>query len=302
MDTADSRPYRGRFAPSPTGPLHFGSLLAAMGSFLDARAHGGDWLVRIEDLDPPRTVPGAAQSILDTLESFGMYADGEVVYQQQRLPHYQQALQQLEAGGYCYGCACSRRDIRQLAAAGARPGVYPGICRNGLPPGRKPRATRLRVPDREIRFHDRLQGDIHEWLPAECGDFILKRADGLFAYQLAVVVDDALQGISHVVRGADLLDSTARQILLQQLLGYPTPHYLHLPVAVNRLGEKLSKQTGAPPLDTGRRVPVLCAAARFLGQSPPRALHNAAIDEFWHWAIPNWQVTQLPRRRLIKQH
>jgi glutamyl-Q tRNA(Asp) synthetase len=302
MNTADSRGYRGRFAPSPTGPLHFGSLVAAMGSFLDARTHQGQWLVRIEDLDPPREVPGATQSILDTLDAFGLHADDDILYQSQRGAHYQRALDQLEAHGHCYPCACSRRDIQQIAGNTAAAGIYPGTCRNGLPPGRKARATRLRVPDREIDFRDRLQGDIRAWLPKDCGDFILKRADGLFAYQLAVVVDDALQGITHVVRGADLLDSTPRQILLQQLLGYPVPQYLHLPVAANRLGEKLSKQTRAAPVDIACALPTLLEAARFLGLTPPPTLRNAAIVTFWAWAIDNWETSRLPVRRLIKQH
>jgi len=302
MNTTDSRGYRGRFAPSPTGPLHFGSLVAAMGSFLDARAHQGQWLVRIEDLDPPREIPGATQSILDTLDAFGLHADGDILYQSQRIVHYQQALDKLETHGHCYPCACSRRDIQQIAGNAAAAGIYPGTCRNGLPAGREARATRLRVPDREIGFRDRLQGDIRAWLPEDCGDFILKRADGLFAYQLAVVVDDALQGITHVVRGADLLDSTPRQILLQQLLGYHVPQYLHLPVAANRLGEKLSKQTRAAPVDAARALPTLLEAARFLGLAPPTSLRNAAITTFWAWATDNWQTSRLPTKRLIKQH
>ena len=297
-DTASR--YRGRFAPSPTGPLHFGSLIAAMGSFLDARAHDGDWLVRIEDLDPPREVPGATQSILDTLVEFGMQPDGEVLYQHDRAQHYLQALQRLEALDCCYPCGCSRRDLR--SAAGEHAGVYPGTCRNGLPPGREARAVRLRVPELEIVFRDRLQGEIREWLPTACGDFVLKRADGLFAYQLAVVVDDALQGITHVVRGADLLDSTPRQILLQRLLGYPRPVYLHLPVAANRQGEKLSKQTHAAPLDTARAPQLLCDAARFLGLAPPPALRKAPVGEFWHWAIARWDVARVPPERAIRQH
>jgi glutamyl-Q tRNA(Asp) synthetase len=189
-----------------------------------------------------------------------------------------------------------------MAATGALPGIYPGTCRNGLPPGRAARATRLRVPDREIRFRDRLQGEIREHLPTSCGDFVLRRADGLFAYQLAVVVDDALQGITHVVRGADLLDSTPRQILLQELLGYHAPEYLHLPVAANRMGEKLSKQTRAVPIDAARAVATLCEAARFLGQTPPGSLHRAGTGDFWDWAIASWIPGQLPPQRLIKQH
>jgi glutamyl-Q tRNA(Asp) synthetase len=301
MNTCNRRAYRGRFAPSPTGPLHFGSLVAAVGSFLDARAHAGEWLVRIEDLDPPREVPGSAQSILDTLQAFGMVADGGIVYQSRRAAHYERALQQLETRDVCYPCACSRQEIRQIAASGSHPGIYPGTCRNGLPTGREPRVTRLRVPDLEIGFHDRLQGDIRQWLPTACGDFILRRADGLFAYQLAVVVDDALQGITHVVRGADLLDSTPRQILLQQWLGYPVPEYLHLPVAANERGEKLSKQTRAAPVDAKRAVPTLCEVMTFLGHVPPRRLHEATIDAFWQWAIACWQPARLPAQRSIKR-
>ncbi len=301
--SADSQcRYRGRFAPSPTGPLHFGSLVAAVGSFLDARAHGGEWLVRMEDLDPPREIPGAAQTILRTLDAFGLHWDRETVYQKRRDDLYRQALEKLDAADSTYPCACSRRDIEQLAAAGAKPRNYPGTCRNGLPAGREARSIRLRVPDLEIRFKDRLHGEIREWLPRSCGDFILQRADGPFAYQLAVVVDDALQGITDVVRGADLLDCTARQILLQRLLGVPMPRYLHLPVAANQRGEKLSKQTQAPAVSTERPVETLGRVLQFLGQRPPSELHNATLDEFWRWAIANWDTTRLPPLPLIKQH
>ncbi len=276
--------------------------MAAVGSFLDARAQAGQWLVRIEDLDAPRAVPGAAQQILSTLSAFGMHPDAPVSYQQQRSAHYAQALRQLETLQQCYPCACSRRDIQQLAGTGAPPGIYPGTCREGLPAGAKARATRLRVPERSIRFHDRLQGEISSWLPSECGDFILKRADGLFAYQLAVVVDDARQGITHVVRGADLLDSTARQILLQQLLAYPTPQYLHLPLAVDAAGIKLSKQSHAEAVDSAHPVATLCRALRFLGHRPPAALQSATLEEFWRWAVDHWDTAQLPPRQSIKQH
>jgi len=298
----NARRYRGRFAPSPTGPLHFGSLVAAVGSFLDARAHGGEWLIRMEDLDRPREVVGAAQDILRTLDVFGLHPDSETVYQNRRGDLYQQALEQLEAIGHVYPCACSRRDIQRLADAGYTPGIYPGTCRNGLPPGRPARSMRLRVPELAIRFHDRLQGGFDEWLPQSCGDFVLKRADGFFAYQLAVVVDDAAQGITDVVRGADLLDSTARQILLHQLLGRPVPRYLHLPVAANPQGEKLSKQTGAAPVDAARPVETLWTVLGFLGQNPPQGLRSAGLAEFWRWAIANWDTRHLPPRRLIKQH
>ncbi|MGW8309579.1 MAG: tRNA glutamyl-Q(34) synthetase GluQRS [Thiogranum sp.] len=290
--------YRGRFAPSPTGPLHFGSLVAAVGSFLDARAHGGEWLVRIEDIDPPREVAGATDDILRTLDSFALFSDGETLYQSRRTAHYEHALEQLTAAGSVFPCACSRRDIRE--SSNSNPHIYPGTCRNGVPPGRTARSLRLRVPDTSIGFLDRLQGNIHEWLPGCCGDFVLKRADGWFAYQLAVVTDDAAQGITHVVRGADLLDSTPRQILLQRLLGVPTPRYLHLPVAVNRAGEKLSKQTGAPAVDTARPVRTLCAVLDFLGLQTPRALEQEDLDAFWQWAITNWDARRLRTTKFIK--
>jgi glutamyl-Q tRNA(Asp) synthetase len=301
--SAECKPvYRGRFAPSPTGPLHFGSLVAAVGSFLDARAHAGEWLVRIEDLDRPREVPGAATTILRTLEAFGLYWDGETVYQNLRAELYGQALDRLDAAGNTYPCACSRRDIQQISAAGATPHIYPGSCRNGLPAGRKARSIRLYTGDVEIHFSDRLHGEVRERLAQSCGDFVLQRADGLFAYQLAVVVDDALQGITDVVRGADLLGSTARQIFLQRLLGLPTPRYLHLPVAANRRGEKLSKQTRAPAISTDRPVETLERVLHFLGQRPVDAPDSASLDEFWQWAIASWDPTRVPPGKLIKQH
>jgi glutamyl-Q tRNA(Asp) synthetase len=301
MSDDSGRRYRGRFAPSPTGPLHFGSLVAAVGSFLDARAHGGEWLVRMEDLDPPREVAGAAQDILRTLGAFGLHPDRDPVYQSQRGGLYQEALQQLESTGNTYPCACSRRDIERLSD-NSDGRVYPGTCRNGLPPGRRARSIRLRVPeDASIRFDDRLQGEIAQYLPEACGDFVLRRADGLFAYQLAVVVDDAEQGITDVVRGADLLECTARQVLLYRLLGYTSPRYLHLPVAANRKGEKLSKQTGAPAIDTRQPVITLCRVLEFLDQRPPPGLREASLEEFWNWAIASWDVGRLPPQRLIAQ-
>jgi glutamyl-Q tRNA(Asp) synthetase len=278
--------------------LHFGSLVAAVGSFLDARASGGEWLVRIEDIDPPREVAGATDEILRALESFALHSDGEILYQSRRGEHYERALEQLNAAGCLFPCACSRRDIR--VATEGNPYLYPGTCRNGVPPGRTARSLRLRVPDASIDFRDRLQGNIREWLPGTCGDFVLKRTDGLFAYQLAVVVDDAAQGITDVVRGADLLDSTPRQILLQRLLGLPTPRYLHLPVAVNRAGEKLSKQTGAAAVATARPVRTLCSVLDFLGLHTPAELADADLDAFWRWAISNWDVRRLRRVKLIK--
>jgi len=262
--------YRGRFAPSPTGPLHFGSLVSALASWLDARAHGGTWLVRIEDIDGPRTVPGAAQDILDTLTRFGMVADEPPVWQSQRMPLYLRELERLQTAGLVYPCGCTRKEIADsLVQAHARHTTlaYPGTCRTGLH-GKPARAWRLRVPDGEaaiVTFEDRWQGPQTQNLATEVGDFVLRRADDQWAYQLAVVADDADQNITHIVRGADLLDSTARQIWLQQCLGVPTPSYLHVPVVTNEDGEKLSKQTGALALDASRPLVALNEAALHLG-------------------------------------
>ncbi len=263
--------YTGRFAPSPTGPLHAGSLVAALASWLDARAHGGTWQVRIEDVDTPRCVPGAAEEILRQLAACGLHPDGPVLYQSTRGAAYQQALDNLVAHGLAYPCACSRKDIEAaLDAAGAphtRHGerVYPGTCRAGL--GNRPaRAWRLRVEDgATITWTDRRLGPQAQDVAREVGDFVLRRADGLWAYQMAVVVDDAAQGVSDVVRGEDLADNTARQILLQRALGLPTPRYLHTPLVLGPEGEKLSKQNGAPPLDLTDPLACLRAAGRVLG-------------------------------------
>ena len=276
--------YIGRFAPSPTGPLHFGSLVAAVASFLDARAAQGRWLVRIEDLDRPRCVPGAADDILRTLDRLGLTWDGEVAYQSKRHSLYGDALQRLQAS--TYWCTCSRREIADsslgLAVDGAH--IYPGTCRAaGLASGR---ALRVRTGADEICFADRVQGRLCQVLERDVGDFVLHRADGLYAYQLAVVVDDAAQGVTDVVRGADLLDSTPRQIYLQQLLRLPTPRYLHVPAAVNAEGEKLSKQTGA-----GAVAPTWASvrqALDFLGQPKAESLEEATR---------NWDPARIPARR-----
>jgi len=289
--------YIGRFAPSPSGPLHFGSLVAALGSYLDARSHGGDWLVRMEDLDPPREMPGAADDILRTLEVFALHHDREVMFQSRRHDAYQAILEQLIEQGLAYPCACSRRQIREAGMPG---GVYPGTCRNGLPPGREGRSVRLRVNDTLIRFTDRLQGAVEENLARHTGDFILRRADGLYAYQLAVVIDDAQQGITDIVRGADLLGSTARQIWLQTRLGLPTPNYLHLPVAVKADGAKLSKQTFAAPLDPARPTPQLARALRCLGHAVPAGLERETPQQFLAWATETWDPGTLPRVQTIE--
>lgn len=288
--------YRGRFAPSPTGPLHFGSLVAAVGSFLEARARGGEWLVRMEDLDRPRVAPGAADAILRTLEAYGFEWDGEVVFQSIRDAAYGAALARLEKQGAVFPCACTRREVSDSAVSTVGEPVYPGTCRNGVLPGRRARTMRARVKDAVIAIDDRLQGKIEQNLARDVGDFVVRRADGQFAYQLAVVVDDFEQGITHVVRGADLLASTPRQVLLQGMLAYPTPRYSHLPVAVNRSGEKLSKQTLAAPLaDCGAPVELL-RALRFLGQKPPADLAAASTSEIWTWARKNWRTDGIPRR------
>ncbi len=283
--------YTGRFAPSPTGPLHAGSLLAALASYLDARAHGGRWLLRIEDIDETRTVAGAAQDIIDTLAALGMQSDGEIVWQSRRKALYEAAFATL--GSWVFACGCSRKEITDSRVALAPDGaaIYPGTCRHGLAPGRQTRTWRLRVPERDdpdatIRFEDRWQGTQTENLADTVGDFVLRRADGFWAYQIAVVVDDAQQQVTDVVRGADLLESTARQICLQRLLGAPMPRYLHVPVVTNERGEKLSKQTGAIALDRSDPVSELMRAARQLGLALTPATHS--LEAFWKAAVPAW--------------
>ncbi len=294
-----SVPYRGRFAPSPTGPLHFGSLVAAVGSYLDARHHGGEWLLRIEDLDPPREVPGAADEILRTLDGFGMHWDGPVIYQSQRGDIYANALEELTGKGYLFGCACTRKEIADSAIRSEAGLVYPGTCRGGLPPGRRARALRVRAEQRSIELNDRLQGNLRQQLDQEVGDFIIRRADGLVAYQLAVVVDDADQQITHVVRGADLLDSTPRQLYLQQLLELPAPSYLHLPVAVGADADKLSKQTFARDVIAGKDNVVLLDVLGFLNQQLPDSPLDASRDELWKWAIMHWDPGRIPCNRTL---
>ena len=288
--------YAGRFAPSPTGPLHFGSLVAALGSYLDARAQGGRWLVRIEDVDQARTQPGAVDAILSTLAECGLEWDGGIEYQSRRTEYYREALERLHSAGHAYPCSCSRREMADSALALDGGRIYPGTCRHGLAPGRTARATRVRTNPVPIEFEDRVHGRMTQSVEREVGDFVLLRADGYFAYQLAVVVDDAGQGVTDVVRGTDLMDSTARQIHLQHLLGLPTPRYLHLPVAINAAGEKLSKQTGAPPADSR----ALVAALNFLGHAPPAALAGASAGELLGWGIAHWNIARLPRARTIE--
>lgn len=287
-------PYVGRFAPSPTGPLHFGSLIAALGSCLEARHHGGQWLLRIEDVDAPRTVPGASDTILRQLDAFGFTWDGDVLYQHTRTGLYRDALNQLIHDGKAFACACTRRELADSALAPDGSRRYPGTCRYGLRPGQTARAWRLRASDGTVRWHDAIQGEQAEDVAREVGDFVLLRADGQFAYQLAVVVDDACQGVTHVVRGADLLGSTARQIALHAALALPLPHYAHLPVATTPAGEKLSKQTLAQAIDPARPTQTLYDALVFLGQQPPAALREDALPSLWAWSLANWSLARVP--------
>ena len=287
-----SAAYRGRFAPSPTGPLHLGSLLAAVASYADARANRGIWLVRIEDIDRPREVPGAADLILRTLSAFGFEWDEDVVYQSRRTDAYRDALHSLAAQGMTYPCGCTRAEVARAGHAGPEGPVYPGTCRRGLPLGRRARTERFRTPPGAFAFEDRIQGPQEQIVDAAVGDFVLRRADGFHAYQLAVVVDDARQGITQVVRGADLLLSTPRQILLQRALGFDQPGYAHVPLILDREGRKLSKSLAAAPVDPRAPRPALRAAWALLGQDPPPAdLHP---DAFWDWAIPQWRLSRIP--------
>lgn len=295
--------YIGRFAPSPSGPLHFGSLVAALASYFDARANDGTWLVRMEDLDPAREPPGAADDILNTLEHFGLHWDGSVLYQSQRLDAYQEALQSLSERGLIYACDCSRAQIQEIG------GVYDNRCRTrmvsasastrsaGLAPSM---ALRVKVADEIIRFDDAVQGLQQQDLMRECGDFVLLRKDGLFAYQLAVVVDDAFQHITDIVRGHDLLDSTPRQIYLQRLLGFPTPRYAHIPVAVNEFGQKLSKQHFAAPLSPESPGRQITAALRFLGLQPDAELTGAPPAALLEWATGHWHIQAVPKLANIR--
>ena len=289
--------YRGRFAPSPTGPLHFGSLVAALGSYLDARANCGEWLVRMEDVDQPRCVAGADGQILKTLDAFGFKWQGEVMVQSNRTERYRAAFDQLRANGFIFPCACTRKQLAGGATAIDGGQIYGGRCRNGLRNGGKARAWRVRVGDDDIKFDDTIQGRITQQLQRDVGDFVVLRADGLFAYQLAVVVDDTDQQITHVVRGADLIDSTPRQIYLQRLLGLASPGYAHLPVAVDSSGVKLSKQSLAAPVVAAQPLRALLAAWRFLGQVWGDEAAPGDLREFWLNAIRDWEIDRVPAQR-----
>ncbi len=287
-------PYIGRFAPTPSGYLHFGSLVAALASYLDARSVGGRWLLRMEDLDPPREVPGAQSAILQTLERYGLHWDGELVRQSERHAEYEALLQRLFDQGLAYACTCSRKKLE------GNGGVYPGYCGNAGH-GRHDAAIRLRVPQLTYRFIDRVQGEYSQHLGQEVGDFVICRRDGLYAYQLAVVLDDAWQGVNNVVRGADLLDSTPRQLYLQELLGLSQPRYLHVPLIIQPDGHKLGKSYRSPPLPEDQATPLLIRALRALGQQAPSELADASADELLLWSARHWDATRIPRTRNLAE-
>lgn len=286
--TATTPAYIGRFAPTPSGHLHFGSLVAALASYLDARSVGGRWLIRMEDLDPPREEPGAQAAILQALESYGFEWDGAVVRQSDRHDAYAEIINRLFNQGLAYACTCSRKQLEPYH------GIYPGLCRNAGH-ATDDAAIRLRVPELEYHFIDRVQGEYRQHLGREVGDFVIRRRDGLYAYQLAVVLDDAWQGITDIVRGADLLDSTPRQLYLQELLGLSQPRYLHIPLITQPDGHKLGKSYRSPPLTADQATPLLLRALRALGQNPPTELSCATPREVLNWGIAHWDALQIPR-------
>lgn len=288
--------YIGRFAPSPTGLLHFGSLLAATASYLQARSQHGQWLLRIEDLDKPREQAGAADAIIQTLAAYGFEWDQNIVFQSQRLTAYTDALNSLKP--FIYACCCSRKQLQTFAHRGSFGLIYPGTCRHKSQALTDSLTMRVKTNEQTICFNDQIQGLFCQNLERELGDFVIRRADQIFAYQLAVVVDDAWQGITEIVRGSDLLDNTPRQIYLQQLLGYSTPSYAHIPIAINALGQKLSKQTLAPALTTQvhELLNNLVKALQFLGQTPPEAPSFSTLKECWDWAIAHWDLSKIPKQ------
>jgi glutamyl-Q tRNA(Asp) synthetase len=293
--------YIGRFAPSPTGPLHFGSLVAAVASYCEAKTNQGKWLLRIEDLDKPREAKGAANTILRQLEAYGFEWDDNVLYQSQRSNYYADVLATLSNSDLIYPCTCTRKEIADSSNnIGIEGVIYPGTCLNQPIKVNVPQAWRIKTSLQTISFNDAIQGKISQNIRQDIGDFILKRADCLFAYQLAVVVDDAAQGITHIVRGADLLDSTPRQIYLQQILNYPQPSYAHVPVVCNEAGEKLSKQTLASPLDTSKTEINLIQALNFLGQAVPKNLANEDKNTIWLWAYDNWQLSKISKTKSLQ--
>ena len=287
--------YKGRFAPSPTGPVHFGTLVAAVGSYLQAKKNKGAWLIRMEDVDITRKVDGADIDILKTLEAFGFEWHGEIIYQSEQTAHYEQAIEQLISQSLIFPCLCSRKQLSKSDST-----IYPGSCRSRQLPEKKEHALRLLSKDISIEFNDAVMGRQSQNIKQHCGDFVIRRRDGLFAYQLAVVVDDALQNITEVVRGADLLDSTPRQIYLQQLLNYSTPDYCHLPLAVDDSGNKISKSEGATKIDLQHKEQQLISVLDFLAQNPPEDLAQSSISDIWSWAVEHWELTHVPSKAHIQ--
>lgn len=283
--------YRGRFAPTPSGPLHFGSVIAALGSYLQAKSKQGKWLVRIDDVDIGRSIAGADKIILQQLEQLGLFWDEEVVYQSKRSNHYQAALEKLESINSTFACYCTRKEIANR--------VYPGTCRKSIKSGRTRYSIRIKTNNSPIEIKDLLQGQYSQQLQSETGDFIIKRADGYFAYHLATVIDDAEQNITEVVRGLDLLDSTLRQVYLQKQLGLPTPRYLHLPVAIDSSGKKISKSDNAQAITAKNNISTLFNALTFLGFSPLKQLMQTDVESILNWGVANWNITQLPREKEI---
>jgi glutamyl-Q tRNA(Asp) synthetase len=299
FSTISSKPnYRGRFAPSPTGPLHLGSLYTALASFLQAKSHRGEWRLRIDDVDPFRTVADSADRILRTLEAFRLYWDGPILYQSERLEAYHAALERLDNQKRLYVCTCSRKDLAALS--GGNTEIYPGFCRNE---NKKrlagPHALRVITEDAPVTFEDMLQGLVTQNLAKDVGDFIAFRRDEVYAYHLATVLDDCDQGITEVVRGVDLLDSTPRQIYLLRLLGLPTPAYAHVPILLDQMGLKLSKQTYADPVDGQNPSSTLVSLLSLLNQNPPQDLQSAKTEEVLDWAIRNWDISRLLAQRAI---
>lgn len=295
--THEPAPYVGRFAPSPTGPLHFGSLVAAVASYLQAKVHDGQWLLRVEDIDPPREQAGATDTILTALERYGFEWDGDVIFQSDSQQAHEAALQSLLDRDLAYPCGCSRRDLAG-APRGPLGTIYPGTCRDGCDASET--AIRVRTTGTPISFRDALQGVQTQCLEKESGDFVIRRRDGLIAYQLAVVVDDGIEGVTEVVRGIDLMDSTPRQIWLQQLLSYETPDYVHIPIITHPNGDKLSKLTGAPAVPVNGVTGALAAALVALRQDPPPALWHGELSDVWQWAIENWCLDTMRSQTAVR--
>lgn len=295
--SAPGEHYRGRFAPSPTGPLHLGSLVAAIASYLQALANDGEWLLRIEDIDPPRELAGASDAIISSLDTHGFEWAGEVLYQSNSAQRFAAVVKDLLADGRAYACECSREQIRRTARRTSTGPVYPGTCRDrGLSPDAdRPVAIRIRTLGENVAFDDLVQGHIASPVENDIGDFVIRRKDGLIAYSLAVVVDDFDQRITEIVRGADLLDFTPAQILLQRILGYPHPDYCHVPLVMTAAGEKLSKQTGAVAIDDSKAAANLVEGLAHLRQDPPETLRNAGVREVWDWARENWSLGNVNR-------